>query len=71
MKLNYMWLNGKYANGEINTDMPYVAVNEPDFFAAGDDAEQIIKEILNYYNLAGDATEEDAFNWWVNTFLCD
>lgn len=39
MKLNSAWLNGKYANGEINTDLPYVAVNEPDFFAAGDDAE--------------------------------
>ena len=71
MKLNSAWLNGKYANGEINTYLPYVAVNEPDFFAAGDDAEQIIKEITDYYNFEGDVSEEDAFNWWVNTFLCD
>jgi len=67
-ELNETWLHGKYANGEINTSLSYVAVNDPDWFFQGDDGEQAIKEIHQYW-LSNDVTQEDAFNWYVNTYL--
>lgn len=67
--LDESWISGKYANGEINTAHSTVAVTEPDFFAQGEDADQIISEIHQYWISREDATQEDAFNWWVNTYL--
>ena len=67
-ELNETWLNGKYKNGEINTSLEYIAVNEPDFFAQGEEAGKIIKEIYQYW-LYNDCTNEDAFNNWVNLYL--
>lgn len=69
MELNKTWLNGKYKNGEINTSLPFVSVNNPEFYADGENAERIIKEIYNYWFLNGKIGQEDAFNWWVNLFL--
>ena len=68
LKLNESWLHLKYDNGEINTNIPYIAVENPDFFAQGDDASQIILEIHKHW-LKGGATQEESFNWWVNIYL--
>lgn len=43
------WLNGKHSTDiEINTRLPYVSIY--DFFAQGDNAEEIINEINEIYN---------------------
>lgn len=63
------WINGKYENGEINTSLPYVAINEPEFFAQGDEAETIINEILHIWETDGNMTQEQAFNHWINLNL--
>ena len=68
MKLNKTWLNSKYKNGEINTSLPFVSVNNPEFYADGENAEIIIEEIYNYW-LNGKIGQEDAFNWWINLNL--
>ena len=67
-QLNKTWLHGKYKNGEINTDLSYVAVNDPDWFFQGDGACEVIAEIHKYW-LKEEATQEEAFNWYVNTYL--
>ena len=46
LTLNETWLHGKYDNGEINTALSYVAVNDPDFFAQAY-AESINAEVNN------------------------
>ena len=66
--LNETWLHGKYDNGEINTVLPYVAVNEPDFFCQGDSASEIITEIHKLWT-DSNLTQEEAFNKWVNMYL--
>ena len=66
--LNETWLHGKYKNGEINTSLSYVAVNDPEWFFQGDDACNVIEEVYQYW-LQGEATQEEAFDWWVNTYL--
>ena len=66
--LTTSWLNGKYKNGEINTWLPFVSVNDPEFYADGEDAERIIEDIYNYW-LNGKVGQEDAFNWWINLNL--
>ena len=68
IELNETWLNGKYSNGEINTSLPFIAVNNPEFFAQGDDADSIISDIFEYWN-NNDVTTEDAFNNWINSNL--
>jgi hypothetical protein len=68
MELNKTWLNGKYKNGEINTSLPFVSVNDPEFYADGENAEIIIGDIYNYW-LNGKIGQEDAFNWWINLNL--
>ena len=66
--LNETWLHGKYKNGEINTTLPYIAVDDPDWFFQGDEASEAIAEIHKYW-LQGKATQEEAFDWYVNTYL--
>lgn len=66
--LNESWLHGRYQNGEINTSLPYIAVNEPEFFAQGESAELIIGEIWWIWR-NGDKSCEQAFNEWVNLNL--
>lgn len=66
--LNDTWLDGKYPNGEINTSLPYVSVNNPEWFFQGDDAQQIIDEIFHYWSI-NNVTQEVAFNWYIDTFL--
>jgi len=68
IELNETWLHGKYDNGEINTGLSYVAVNDPDYFFHGDSGNEVIAEIHTYW-LSNDVTTEEAFNWWVNAFL--
>lgn len=56
------WLHGKHSSDiEINTQLPYVAIY--DYFAQGDDADQIINEINEIYNSA-DITVLDACKKW-------
>lgn len=66
--LDASWLHGKYANGEINTKLSYVAVNDPEFYAQGDDADQIIEEMRKRWN-ASNLTQEKVFNEWVSMYL--
>ena len=66
--LNETWISGKYANGEIDTAYSTVSVNDPEFFAQGDDADQIIKEIHEYW-INNDVTTEQAFDFWVGCYL--
>ena len=66
--LNESWLHGKYDNGEINTYLPYVAVNDPDFYAQGEEADNIISSIYERW-LKGDCTEQEAFTSWINQNL--
>lgn len=68
LQLNETWLHGKYKNGEINTSLSYVAVKEPEFFAQGDNASDIIKEIHDLW-LSGPLTEEQAFDRWIELYL--
>lgn len=76
IELNQTWLNGKYFAGEaeINTSLPYLAVNGSltseghDFFAQGEDADTFINEIHKYW-LNNDCTTEEAFNYWINLYL--
>jgi len=68
IELNESWLNGNYENGEINTSLPYIAVNDPEFYAQGEDADNIIKEIHQYW-LSNNVTTEEAFNHWINSYL--
>lgn len=66
--LNETWISGKYANGEINTAYSWVTVYEPDYFLQGDDADQAIKEIHEYW-INNDVTAEQAFDFWVGCYL--
>ena len=66
IELNTSWLNGNYANGEINTKFPYVAVKNPDFFIQGEQADSIINEIHQIWINNPDMNEEQAFNQWIN-----
>ena len=58
------WVNGKYKNGEINVSMETVSVNDPEFFAQGDDARIIINDIYQIW-VNGYMTQEQAFNEWI------
>ena len=60
------WLHGKYDAGEIDTRLPFIAVENEDFSAQGEDAEIFIKEIHNIW-LSDNCTQEEAFNEWINT----
>ena len=61
------WLNGKHSNDiEINTSLPYVSIY--DFFAQGDDAENIINEINIIYNNEN-ITVFEACKKWANYYL--
>lgn len=66
--LNESWLNGSYPNGEIDVSYSTVAVTDPEWFFQGWEADQIIKEIHQIW-LAGDCTQEEAFNQWINMYL--
>ena len=68
IELNETWLHGKYDNGEIHTGLSYVAVNEPEYFFQGDSGNEVIQEIHQYW-ISNDVTTEQAFNWFVFTFL--
>lgn len=59
------WLSGKYTNGEINTLMPYLAVNEPDFFMQGDEAQKVIDEMIRFWCNNENLTSEQVFDYWV------
>jgi hypothetical protein len=61
------YLRGKYENGEINTNIPYVAYGE--FYFQGDEAEEVIKEIWTIWNKNPNLTTEEAFNQWANNYL--
>jgi hypothetical protein len=63
------WLNGKHsANIEINTRLPYVALY--DFFAQGENAEEIINEINEIYNNEKlNFTPLQACEYWASSRL--
>ena len=63
------WLHGKYENGEINTLLSYVSVIDPEYFALGYGADEIIKEVHNIWINNLDYTQEQAFNAWINMYL--
>lgn len=67
--LTTVWLNGKYKNGEINTSTPFVSINDPEFYVDGDEALAVIGDIYKYWLYTTGATQEDAFNLWINSNL--
>jgi hypothetical protein len=61
------WISGKHSESiEINTKLPYVAIY--DFFAQGDDAENVINEINAIYN-RDNCTPLQACEKWANLYL--
>jgi hypothetical protein len=61
------WLSGKHSeNIEINTSLPYVSIY--DYYAQGDDAENIINEINIIYNTK-DCSPLEACEIWANMYL--
>ena len=61
------WLSGKLSeNIEINTSLPYVAIY--DYFAQGDQAEEVINEINYIYNTE-DCTPLQAAEKWASFYL--
>ena len=57
------WISGKHSEDvEINTRIPYVAIF--DFFAQGDEADQVINEINTIYNTT-DCTPLEACMIWA------
>jgi len=61
------WISGKHSEEiEINTRLPYVAIY--DFFAQGDDADNIIEEINLIYNTKN-CTPLEACEIWANLYL--
>jgi hypothetical protein len=61
------WISGKHSEKiEINTRLPYVAIY--DFFAQGDDADNVIEEINLIYNTK-DCTPLQACEIWANLYL--
>ena len=67
---NETWLSHKYKNGEINTSIPYISINEPEFYCEGDEADIIIKEI-HFLWLNSRYTTEQALNYWISQNLND
>lgn len=68
MELDRSWLHGKYENGyEINTDIPYIAFCD-DFFAQGDDADDIIDQVLDIWR-EGEVTVPEAMDSWAFMYL--
>ena len=70
--LSSSWLNGKYTipygyNVEINTGLSYVSIEdangneEESYFLQGDEADNLIDEINQYYN-SNDVSAEEAIN---------
>lgn len=72
LTLNSSWLHGQYTCGEINTKLSYVSVNgtqsREEYYAQGDDADNIIDEIHSIW-INSDLTEEQAFRQWINSYL--
>lgn len=66
-ELNESWLHGIYENGEINTNLSYVSIGD-DFFAQGDAANNIIKEIHKIW-LDKDIPAQQAFDTWISNNL--
>jgi hypothetical protein len=61
------WLSGKHsADIEINTHLPYVAIY--DYFAQGEQADEVIKEINHIYNTK-DCTPLEACELWASYYL--
>lgn len=61
------WLNGKHSEEiEINTRLPYVAIYE--YFAQGEQADEVINEINVIYNLE-DCTPLEACEKWAALYL--
>jgi hypothetical protein len=73
--LDTSWLHDKYnfgnnLRGEINTKLPYVAVDgEVEFFVQGEDADVVIGEIHTIWLSDGRRTEKSAFLKWINLYL--
>lgn len=63
---NESWIAGKHSdNVEINT--AYSTVSIGDFFAQGEDADQIIKEIHNIW-MCNDVTPLEACEKWADIY---
>lgn len=59
------WLSGKLsAEIEINTSLPYVSIY--DYFAQGEEADQVINEINYIYNTTDCTPLEAAIKWAAN-----
>ncbi len=68
LNLNHSWLHGHYANGEINTHLDYVCVDDLDFYVQGQEAIAIIEEIHHIW-VHSNIDQEEAFRIWVHSHL--
>ena len=72
------WLNGKYrcSNGctvEINSNLPYIAVDDADgesmFYAQGDEADDVLDELMQMWNSNDEWTQQQVIEHWVSLYL--
>ncbi len=68
LELNSSWLHGKYPeiNAEINTSLPYVAIDE--YFWQGEEADNVINEIHTIW-INNDISVQDAITQYSNYYL--
>ena len=64
IQLNLSWLTGRFDFGELDSQLGYVSVEYPEFFAQGDDAYRILEEIRSIW-LDRDCSVEQAFQAWI------
>ena len=65
IQLNLSWLTGRFDFGELNSQLGYVSVEDPEFFAQGDDAYRILEDIRSIW-MREDCSVEQAFQAWIN-----
>ena len=64
IQLNLSWLSGIFSFGELNPQLGYVSVDDPEFFAQGDEAYQILADIRTIW-MDRDCSVEQAFQAWI------
>lgn len=72
------WLNGKYtlSNGytvEINSSLPYIAVDDADgenmFYAQEHEADDVLDELMQMWNSNDEWTQQQVIEHWVSLYL--
>ena len=64
IQLNLSWLTCRFDFGELDSQLGYVSVEDPEFFAQGNDAYRILEEIRSIW-IDRDCSVELAFQAWI------